>query len=796
MLHRAWKKAPRRIVLLVGGGAILGAVIATPRATFVDLENGAGRGDTSAVWNETTVGQTIIPRRAGLTAIDLVTTPNPPLDQDIELKIRRPSERADLLVLRGPVKEFLQGGDTLHFSFRPLLHVRDTPLVLTVTAPKTPKDQAVPLRFEVAGGIYPDGERMVNGQARPGDLGFTTWAKGSFFESWRHRLLVGRAGQWFVGILLAVVSGLLLLDARPAGAHDRWRWRRRAILWSLALALLSTFPVYAHLGHWAHDESDWTEVVSYFAATRHAFASGQFPGWNPYVCGGSPHFANPQAFFLGLPLFFSLLFGDIVGPKVGFTIVMALGFFGSLLLAKTLGLNGAASLLPGAVFLLSGFATTHLSNGQFLWLTLAWVPWIVWGFLRSLKNYRWSLVAAGFLTLTFVEGRLYLVAYGALFLFFLAVIFSAQRRSWSPLALVVLVGVLTVLGSTWKLLPALTFLRDAEVSLPNTDGVPLAALDEAFFRRDVTPNLTDRFGLQDIPRHEYAAYVGILPVLLALFSMRNATRKRALPFVLAGGVFLFLATQRADASLLEYLPLARELRNPARMLSMVTFSLAIASGLGLQGLARILAGKHGASPVRRLLPGLVVLLVLGDLLFVSWTHLATLFRSPPSPVTFDRPGFFQTNVPEGRQVNNGYLAVAAGKGAKDFCPVVLRAYRPTHNVRAREDGTYRGEIYAEGASRVELLRFSPNALDIAVDAPSSDTVVVNQQYSRGWSAGMLPIRNHETLLAVEVPPGSRLVSLRYAPPRILEGGLITLATLLSITVIWKLRRNARRHATS
>lgn len=790
--HWTWRRSPRLTILLVGSGAILGVVVATPRVTFVDLENGAGRGDTDAVWNDTTVSQTIIPRRDGLTAIDLLTVPASPMNQDIEVRVRRMDEERNLKILHGPVKKFLAAdGTTLHVSFPPLRGIKDTPLILTIAAPRTPRDRAVPLRYEVAGGIYPDGQRFVNGQARPGDLGFTTWAKGSFLESWQHRLLVGRAGQWFSGMLLTIVGVLLLLDVRSAPTNDQRPWYRRALLVSLALALLFTFPVYAYLGSWAHDESDWTEIVSYFSSTRHALSAGQFPGWNPYVCGGSPHFANPQPFFLGFPLFFSLLFGDIVGLKIGFTVVLALGLFGALLLAKTLELKGAASLLPGIVFLLSGFATTHLANGQFLWLTLAWVPWVLLGYLRSLENPWWSLVAAGALILTFVEGRLYLVAYGALFLCLLALIHGAQQRSWRPVGLLVLIGILTVLGSAWKLLPTLTFLQDAEVSLPNTDGVPFSALDEAFFRRDVTPNITDHFGSRVIPRHEYAAYVGVLPVLLALFSVRRATRRLALPFIIAGGTFLFLAMQRADASFLEFFPLVRELRNPSRMISMVIASVGILSGFGLQNLTRLLARTRLAPGMRRLFPGFLVLLVIGNLFAVSQTNLSKLFRFPPSVTAFEEQDFFQTNAPQERQVNNGYLAVVAGKGAKDFCPVVLHAYRPMRNVRAREDGTYRGEAYAEGLAKVELLRFSPNALDIVVDAPEPDTVIVNQQYDRGWSARPLPVRNHQALLAVEVPRGPQLIRFRYRPPRIVEGSLITLATLFGIGFCWKLRRKSR-----
>lgn len=782
---------PRTALLVAGTCLIAVLFLAMPHGRIVTVASGPGHDETTGVWKNRTVGQTFAPLRNGLTAVRLETVLVPSPETLVEFRIRRVSTPQDLRVLRGPVRQFqTPDGGGLLFSFPPLTDIRNETLLLTIAAPSAAENQAIPVRFEIASDHYPSGERFENGRARPGDLGLTFWVRGGLFESWAHRFLNGTAGQWMAGILLAVLSGLILLDAVPfwkgTSISPGARFRI-ALLSSIVVALLYTFPVYARLGFWAADESDWPELVSHLSAARQTLAAGEFPGWNPYMCGGTPHLANPQTYFLSPTFLASLIFGEVIGPKLAFTFAIAIGLFGAFLLTETVQIRGLSVFLPGMVFLLSGFTTTHLANGQFLWLTLAWVPWIVTGFLRSLTRSRWwALLSAVFLTLTFIEGRVYLVAYVALYLGVLALALSVQRRSGRPLLALLLVGILTVLGSAWKLFPTLAFLADQEISLPNTDGIPWRGLDEAFLRRDVTPGGTDTFGTVSIPRHEYAAYVGIIPVLLAGLSLHRATRARAVPFLVAGGIFIFLATQSATASFFEYVPVLRELRNPSRTLSMVTLSIAVLSGLGLTVVSTFLRRIRFPQGFRFIVPAALTGLVLVNFLSVGWPQFMKLFRFPPQPQAFDSAAFFQTNVPE-RQVANGYPAVAAGKGAKDFCPAVLRAYRPAHHVRAREDRDYRGEAYAEGNATVRLLRLTPNTVRLLVDAKTGDTVVVNQQFDRGWSATPFAVKSHETLLAIDVPPGSHVVSLHYRPPWILSGTLITLVTLLGLGVLWRYR---------
>lgn len=793
MSHRWFD--PRLSPLAAGLGALGLLLLFLPRVEIIDARVNPGAPLLDRAWGSTTIGQTFRPTRDRLHAVIVSVGDGARPETEISFTLRSRGTQEVLVERAGALSQFRsRERNDIQFSFPPLRLPAGSPLEFTLAAPQTTEETSLPIRFDIASEMYPEGERLRSGRPRPGDLSFETRAEAYFAESLREHFLAGRAGPVVGGIVLAIILGVLLVDWRWRPAVSGHFWARRALLGCLLLALLYAFPLFSKLGAWAHDESDWPEIVSTLQAARASVLQGQFPGWNPYMCGGAPLFANPEPFLLVLPLLLSFPVGEVVALKVATPLVLALGLFGMLLLARTLGLRGPAALLPAIAYLFSGFTTTHLANGQFLWITLAWVPWILLGYLRALRTAWWALLSAAFIALTFVEGRLYIVAHAVILLSVLALIFSVRQRSWRPILILCLTGALTILGSAWKLLPALSFLSTVETSLPDTDGVPLTALDEAFFRRDVTPNVTDRYGEQAIPRHEYAAYLGLLPLLLALMSLHRLTRARALPFLLAAGVFLFLALQRADASPLELLPLFRELRNPSRMLSMVVFSVSLLAGFGLTYL-RAMVSRRAGEGAGRFVSGLLVAIVTVDLLLVGWTHHARLFRFPPRPPPDVAGTFFQTGLPQGAQRNNGYPIVLAGKGAKDFCPTIIRAYRPRSDVRGREEPSYRGEIYSLGAAQAYLLEFTPNALTLRVDSPTADTIVVNQHYDRGWSAGPLPVSSVGTLLGVDVPNGERTVRLVYRPPFLGLGLLVTGLTIAgTAAAFWSRRSSDARKA--
>src|SRR5688572_5511110 len=161
-----------------------------------------------------------------------------------------------------------------------------------------------------------------------------------------------------------------------------------ALLFSAALALAFSWPLLTRLsatGIW-----DWSEAAATYEGARHTVLQyGQFPLWSPYLCGGYPAIGNPQTYWLSPVFLFVLLFGSIVGPKLAVTAYIVVGSLGMWLLARRLGISHPAALLAAPVYLTSGFMGIHLSGGQFLWLSLVWVPWIFLGYIRGRHSLPW-----------------------------------------------------------------------------------------------------------------------------------------------------------------------------------------------------------------------------------------------------------------------------------------------------------------------------------------------------------------------------------------------------------------------
>lgn len=383
----------------------------------------------------------------------------------------------------------------------------------------------------------------------------------------------------------------------------------------LAVALLFSAPLLARLS--ARGIIDWPETAAHYAAARQTvLGARQFPLWNPYLCGGAPALGTPQTYFLS-PLFLAvLLFDPVVGPKLAVPLYLFLGGLGMWLLARRLGSSSGAALLSVPVFLTSGFLAMHLAVGQFVWLTVAYLPWVFVGYLRSARRWWWLVLGAAALALIGIEGRSYLVAYAGLFLLTVAAAADLRRRGRERA--LVRAGVLLLLAfllGAWKFVPDLFFLADRAQALPDTPRIPLTLLPKMLFFRETDP-LARVAGPHALTWFEYGAYLGVLPVALALTALvRRSARAALLPWVIGGGVLLLLTVSGSQSNLLEALPVTRELRNAQRAFVVVVFVTALLAARGLDELVLRLPAR-----VRRrgtLLIAVVVAAVVADLALVT-----------------------------------------------------------------------------------------------------------------------------------------------------------------------------------
>jgi hypothetical protein len=130
------------------------------------------------------------------------------------------------------------------------------------------------------------------------------------------------------------------------------------------------------------------DILHYFYPYRDyaaaALRDGRIPLWNPYIFGGAPFLANPQAavlYPLHWPLSWLPVTKQIYWSAAIHTWILALGGYA---LMRRLGAGWAAGMVTGLVLAGSGFyggLIGHINqmNGA------AWLPWLVWTVMERQK---------------------------------------------------------------------------------------------------------------------------------------------------------------------------------------------------------------------------------------------------------------------------------------------------------------------------------------------------------------------------------------------------------------------------
>ena len=385
--------------------------------------------------------------------------------------------------------------------------------------------------------------------------------------------------------------------------------------------------------------------------------SGHLPLWNPLVGCGAPLAANYQtgAFY---PLYaLALVLPAEVALDWSVALHLAMAGLGMVAWARSAGLERFPALLTGLAVAGSGFLVTRAGLFPSIVATFAWLPIGLWRTERLLQSGRlrdslWLGAALGlgllaghaqtaFYGLALVGGyAAWRVLRGACCVARIADRQSPLANRRSPLAdlqtcnlplyllLALLVGFCL---AAVQLLPTAELLSLS----PRAGGVErVAGLTYSFWPwRLLTLFAPDLFGS---PAHgdywgyatywEDAAYIGLIPLLLALEALAGLRRRSAwrgdTGFWLAVvGVSLFLALGRNNPLFLwlfDHAPGFDWFQSPARWLALTTIGLAALAGIGAQqwrrgradrrrgglGVAVGLAAVLGGLVAPRLLPAI------------------------------------------------------------------------------------------------------------------------------------------------------------------------------------------------
>ena len=563
-----------------------------------------------------------------------------------------------------------------------------------------------------------------------------------------------------------------------------------------ALVGLFSAPLFSQIGN--SGIRDWDQHLFYFGSVlKTVIEYRQLPLWNPWYCGGSVLYQNPQVPLLSPVYLLAPFTGLLPAVKITVAIYYGIALFGMFLLARIVyGLsNRFLIFLACSVFVFSGSLSLHIAEGHTHMFGAAFFPFVVLGYELYLSRKRpgWLLLGGASLAVIIWSGGIYAAPLIALFVIAYAVLRAAIEQSMAPLWGLAVVGVFAFLFSALRLVPVMDYMRDYPRIVMGREFVPPAAWHDIFFGRE--QSLFTRFTLSDggFPPgwkmqwdwHEYGSYVGVpIAVILGAAFIRTGvsarggqTRGRDIAlllcwlgfFVLFVGDFAYVNPYRA----LKQFPIFSSFHVTGRFLIPFMFvsSLVVMSFVGW--VEEILVAKrmlnYGAA--------LICVFVVGDLMWVTRQPLGEAFTIDPAVYyratkSLADSGPYQAVESFPILTHHSYSAMYPALLADVSTVNCYEPLKPRQGYELGEPLVFS----ADPGISISNIQFSPNKIAFDLDAEDYGWVVLNQNFTRGWSlsGAEAPVRELGHKPAVRLSPGTyRNLAFKFFPKSIWWGFMLT-----------------------
>jgi hypothetical protein len=337
--------------------------------------------------------------------------------------------------------------------------------------------------------------------------------------------------------------------------------------------------------------------------------AGRIPWWNPGIANGEPFFASLQP---GVLYPFSLLL-YMLPLKVSVDWVVALHYplagAGLWLLLRRWGRSAEAAWLGAAAFMLGGYLVS-LGNFPNNLQTVAWVPWLFWGWDRVLDELSARRISsfAALTVIAFLGGEPQMLVLALSWLFVHGVL-RIERRNISVGRQAIVfagAGAVSLAVVAVQLIPFLelvshsvrTIANDlgyaASRSLEPTGLIHLAmppALDEGVY------GFTTRFIAAGKTPWILSPYPGALVSGVAILGFTSVDRRRSLFWGFSGllGVLIALgAFSPVYRFLFETIPVLRPFRYPEKFLLLPAMAVPVMAAIGADRLLSERGRRAGA----------------------------------------------------------------------------------------------------------------------------------------------------------------------------------------------------------
>ena len=573
-------------------------------------------------------------------------------------------------------------------------------------------------------------------------------------------------------------------------------------------------PVFSNIQNWGL--YDWDQHFFYHGAPRIALLTfHEAPLWTPYYCGGNVLLANPQSPFLSPFFAFVLLLGAVIGLKIEALVYLAIGLLSMFLLARKLGCSRFAAVFGAVVFMFSSWYAVRVVVGHTTFFPFALMPLIFLFYLNSTsrestvalaERIKWAMAAALLMAVMFLSGGIYPFYATVLLITFYSVLDSASARKISPAGVAVAILVFAALVASAKLIPVIDFTagisaeQDSQLTSAGVVVKSLLSRDQLIPQkdlqtgRDLVPEgrqkeLDTLAGKLPWGWHEYSAYIGIIPLLLALLAFINY--KKNWKLIASGLFFLALALGNhlpgGPWQFLRELPFFSGLHGPSRFIIVFVFFVALLAAKALSTLK--ITGNRNAQAA---IIALICLIVAADLLIVSRPLLKQAFPLKPLEIratNLGSPEIIQllSSKPDLAQYPN----LLQGIGTINcYERLRLKTRALPQFVDGIPYGGFIGNAYiAETNESLNFTRFAPQKISLKLpQIKSASTLVINENYYKGWNSNVGQTLSFNGLIAAKVSPSDsgKEVTFRFTSKAFNIGLIVSILSIIAaIAAFWK-----------
>lgn len=316
------------------------------------------------------------------------------------------------------------------------------------------------------------------------------------------------------------------------------------------------------------------------------------PLWNPYIFSGTPFMANIHSLvFYPLLMLLRFLFSPALATQLCIMVHLFLMGLCMYLLMRRFRLAEFPSLISGLIWMFNGHIIVWLTAKPII-IGGALFPMLFLSFKKSLDggNYFYSLLSGIILGLILLSGfytAYYILIF--LFLYFVFIVFTERKRISKYLLLFLITVAIGISLAMAQLLPTVEFFLNTSrgprllAGLFSSSALTKYLLLPTFFIPKLfgDPTYPNTFLFAGNLFNEFQGYMGVLPLILAIFAAVYI-RNKYVSFFAGTAILALLLSFKTPIYLLFYyiLPWFNRIET-GRILFMYAFSISVLAGFGI-----------------------------------------------------------------------------------------------------------------------------------------------------------------------------------------------------------------------